>query len=250
MRTTTNVLIFRSLLAVAVLLSLVGVATADPVILNANVTGTFSQGGCRNCAAGGGSSSAASVKSVADSGTSTIQFSPVTTGFGTPLGAGQSINVTLGMLQGISTVPVGTSALDRPSFAGATFTLEVTFTVTDGAGLNPVTFTGALTGRFAQTFGDPQIEWLSPTTLTFNLPDGGAFNLTLPDSTDLIKCGFFLGGPSIKATITFTGGPPNNGGGSMVPEPATLLLLGAGLCGAVGLSRWKKKGAPKANQPS
>lgn len=234
--------LFRVVFLTAVLLGAAKLAAADPITLGATVSGTFDPGSCNNCRLSLGSGSAG-LTSVASSGTATIYFLPPASGFATPLAPGQSASVTLGILQGISTAHQTTSGFDLPSFNGATFTLTVTLTVPSQAGLDPLTLTGTLTGRLVQVGAAAQVQWLGPTTLTFDLPGGGTLTLTIPEVTDLIKCGAVLGGPSINGTVTFTGGGNTNPGPppSAVPEPMTLFLLGAGLVGAAGLARRRQK---------
>lgn len=223
MRTTRKGAL-RGTLGVAALCFAAMTGVADPVNLVANTAGTFGAG-CAGC-------------TISPSGTS-ISTAGTTISFASPSPA---FNVTL-VPPGepgpnFTTVNLGIlSATAGPAsgadFSGASFTLNVNFTTPADAGQQ--SFTGALTGQVFTNASTARINWTGPTTLTFVSPTQGTFTLSVEPFTPINNPGDNT--LNVRGTLTLVSGPQ-----AAIPEPATLLLLGTGLLGAVGLKRRTGRG--------
>lgn len=230
MRMIKQSIIFSVIFLAVALLFGTGGAIADPLTFTITSFGSFDRGDCRTCTTAGGIDRVASINSNAALGSSTIFFSPAAPGLGSQLLPGQTANVTLGSLQGASTALPGTA-----NFTGATLTVTFSITLQVDPNQSPVVLTGSVTGQFIQNMDNPQLQWITPTTLTFDSPQAGTFTLTLPPITDIIKCGSITGNSTLHATLTFNNGPAS------IPEPTSLILLGTGLFGLAGFASRKSK---------
>lgn len=210
----------KFMLAAALLFFFFGVvsASADPVTFTAGTTGSF----------GAGSSGG----SVANSGTTltiggtTITFSSKTNEINVtldPAGVSSS-NVTLGVFNATSTA---LSAVD-----GATFTLNVAFTLPSDVAPKPGIYNATLIGKINAGTSGANVVW-STTSLTFNSPSAGTFTLTLEPSTP-INAPSSPDASRIRGVINYTNGP------APVPEPLTLITLGSGLTWLAAMRKRKK----------
>ena len=136
-----------------------------------------------------------------------------------------SSNVTLGVFNATST---GLSSVN-----GATFTLNVTFTVPSDVAPKPQAFYNAtLVGSISAGTSGATVNW-STTTLTFNSPSTGTFYFDLGalDAPSTRRAA--PDASRIRGTITYNG--------AAVPEPLTIATLGSGLAGLATMMRRRKK---------
>ncbi len=190
---------------------------AAPITFAANTAGTFGAGSSGGTVSGGGS--------VLTVGSTTITFSSKPSEINVVLDppAISSSNVTLGIFTASS------GALT--SVNGATFTLNVSFTIPNDGSPNPGVYTGSVTGSISSGASSTEITWAT-TTLTFNSPSVGTFTITLEPTTP-INAPSSPDASRIRGRITYTGAP--------IPEPLTMITLGSGLAGLAALARRRRK---------
>ena len=119
-------------------------------------------------------------------------------------------------------------ALALTSVNGATFTLNVTFTLPGDASLKPATYNATRPDTISAGTSGASVVW-STTTLAFNSATSGPFLLTLEPSTP-INAPSRPDASRIRRTIT-----------SALPEQLTLLILGSDLAGLAALAKRRKK---------
>ena len=145
---------------------------------------------------------------------------------------------------------LGSFYLDPPpnltldSYNGATFSLVVTFDAPLGInGGQTATFTATLTGQvvntdLVDTYG-VNIRFTNPVQVfTYTLADGraGTFTLSVNDVNGITPN--FPRALTGNITAAFQDPAPDP-----VPEPATVVLLGTGLAGAIGAARRRRRRA-------
>ncbi|MBS1807776.1 MAG: PEP-CTERM sorting domain-containing protein [Acidobacteria bacterium] len=188
-------------------------ASAAPVTFTANTSGKFGAG-----STGGSVSNDGSILSI---GGTTVAFNSKPSELFVNLNPGESSNVTLGVFAATST--------SLTSVNGATFTLNITFTLPSDVSPNPATYNATLTGTISAGASGASVVWTT-NTLSFTSATGGAFTLTLEASTP-INAPTSPDASRIRGTIT----------SAPIPEPITLLTLGSGLAGLAALAKRRKK---------
>ncbi len=191
--------------------------SAAPVTFTGGTTGSFGAGSSGGTVGGGGTTLTV--------GGTVVTFSSKTNEINVTLDPPSlaSSNVTLGVFNATSTA--------LTSVNGATFTLNVTFTVPSDISPKPGVYNATLTGTISAGTSGATVNW-STTTLTFNSPSTGTFTLTLEPSTP-INAPSSPDASRIRGTITYTG--------AAVPEPLTIATLGSGLAGLAAMMRRRKK---------
>ncbi len=194
-------------------------ASAAPVTFTAGTTGIFGAGGSGGLVSGGGS--------VLTVGTTTITFSSKPNELNVNLNPGESSNITLGVFNATAL------SANNTSVNGATFTLNILFTLPGDTTPNPAVYTATLNGTINSGASGATVVW-SATTLNFSSPTAGTFSLTLEPSTP-INSPASPDASRIRGVITFNG--------AAIPEPITLVTLGSGLAGLAALARRRRKDA-------
>lgn len=168
------------------------------------------------------STATTSLTATTDADTLTLNFVP-----DEPASAvGSPTNTAWGSLFLEDTDPP-TTGTDTFDFADATLTLELIDTSTG----KDVIYTGTLSGTYSAAPGNigntssGNITW-APTGLQ-SLPSPSTVSF-LTDSSDLIGGGLDTGGFT-RAATTVNGTVENNPASTVLPEPATLAMMGFGL---------------------
>lgn len=192
-------------------------ASAAPVTFTAGTAGAFGAGSSGGTVGGGGTTLTV--------GPTTITFSAQPNELNVNLNPGESSNVTLGVFNATS------SSANNTSVSGATFTLNVTFTLPGDVSPKPAVYNATITGTINSGASGASVTW-STTTLNFSSPTAGTFTLTLEPSTP-INSPASPDASRIRGTITYNA--------AAIPEPLTLLTLGSGLAGLAAIGRRRKK---------
>lgn len=192
-------------------------ASAAPVTFTAGTTGTFGAGSSGGSVSGGGS--------VLTVGATTITFSSKPNELNVNLNPGEQSNITLGVFNATS------SSANSTSVSGATFTLNITFTLPGDTSPKPAIYNATLTGTISSGASGAVVTW-SATTLNFSSPTAGTFSLTL-EATTPINSPASPDASRIRGTIVYNAA-------AAIPEPLTLLTLGSGLAGLAALRRRRK----------
>ena len=193
-------------------------ASAAPVTFTAGTTGTFAVGSSGGALGSGGSAITI--------GPTTITFSSLPNELNVNLNPGESSNITLGVFNATST------SANSNSVNGATFTLNITFTLPGDTSPKPATYNATLTGSISSGASGAVVTW-SATTLNFSSPTAGTFTLTIEPTTP-INSPASPNASRIRGTITYNAA-------AAIPEPLTLLTLGSGLAGLAALGRRRKQ---------
>ena len=191
----------RTVIAFAAAMFLVAAGTraqADPFTVTGTSTGTFDNG-----------------LSVLGPLTFTGNWFTFTTEYDEDLGA------EVGGTTGLGTFSLGSGPY---SFTNREFTLTLNLTDPTGASPNPSSLSATLFGRIGTTnTGQVTVDYDGPATVTFATGSFDLFlnNVTLGPGQTLQQSGYVIG----------------NSSPTSVPEPGSLMLLGAGLCLLAGSAR-------------
>ncbi len=192
--------------------------SAAPVTFTAGTTGQFGAGSSGGVVFPGGSALIV--------GTTTITFSSKPNELNVNLNPGESSNITLGVFNAISL------SANSTSVSGATFTLNIIFSLPGDTSPKPAVYNATLTGTINSGASGATVTWAT-TTLNFTSPTAGTFSLTLEPTTP-INSPASPDASRIRGVITYN---------AAIPEPLTLVTLGSGLAGLAALARRRQKKA-------